>query len=104
MASNRSPGFRGTKLERCSRLCGSREEDFLRFSHMRICKTDKPRGRAIFGPGVIIFRNMREDQPWNIPVQYCRNWPSSFRGEDFLRFSYEKTDKPSGGAILGPGS
>ena len=29
MASNRSPGFRGTKLERCSRLCGFREEFFF---------------------------------------------------------------------------
>ena len=36
-------------------------------------------------------------------MKFCRNWPSSFRVEDFLRFSYEKTDKPSGGAILGPG-
>ena len=56
----------------------------------------------MLGPGVILFRNLREDHPRNIPVKYCRNWPSSFRGEYFLRFSYEKTDKPSGRAILGP--
>ena len=62
-----------------------------------------PSGEAILGAGVIIFRNLKEDHPRNIPVKYCRNWLSSFRGEDVLRFSYEKTDKPSGGAILGPG-
>ena len=55
MASNRSPGFRGTKLERYSRLCGFREKIFfLRFSYISLCKIDKPRGGAIFGTGVII--------------------------------------------------
>ena len=54
MASNRSPGFRGTKLERCSRLCGFREKIFFKFSHISLCKTDKPKDWAIFGPGVII--------------------------------------------------
>ena len=54
MALNRSPGFRGTKLERCSRLCGFREKYFLRLFYISLCKTDKPRGGAIFGHGVII--------------------------------------------------
>ena len=72
-------------------------------SEEKLWKTDKPRGGAILGPGVIIFRNLKENHPRNIPVKYCRNWPSSFRGEDFLRFSYKKTDKPSGGATLGLG-
>jgi len=26
-----------------------------------------PKGRAILGPGIIIFRNMKEDHPRNIP-------------------------------------
>ena len=52
---------------------------------------------------VMILKNLKEDYPGNIPVKYCRNWPSSFREEDFLIFSYEKTDKPLGGAILGLG-
>jgi len=54
MVSNRSPGFRGTKLERCSRLCGFREKIFLRFSYINLCNIDKPRGVGIFGPGDII--------------------------------------------------
>ena len=35
-------------------LCGFRDEDFLRFSDITLCKTYKPRGGAIFGPRVII--------------------------------------------------
>ena len=55
MASNRSPGSRGTKLERCSRLCGFREKILFKvFLYISLCKTDKPRGGANFGPGVII--------------------------------------------------
>ena len=30
MASIRSPGFRGIKLERCSRLCGFREKNMFK--------------------------------------------------------------------------
>ena len=54
MALNRSPGFRGTKLERCSRLCGLREKTFFKVFYISLCQTDKPRCGAIFGPGVII--------------------------------------------------
>ena len=46
-----------TQYER-SRLSGSREEDFIRFSYE---KRIKPRGVAIFGPGVIILTNLVED-------------------------------------------
>ena len=34
-----------------SRPCGSREEDFLSFSLVQLCKTDKPLGRGHFGSG-----------------------------------------------------
>ena len=37
-----------------SGLCGFRIEYFLRFSYITLCKTYKPLGGAIFGPGVII--------------------------------------------------
>ena len=33
-------------------------------------KTDKPRGGAILGPGVIIRMNLKEDHPRNIPVKF----------------------------------
>ena len=63
------------KLKDCRNWPSSfRGEDFLRFSYE---KTDKPSGGAILGPGVIIFRNLIEDHPRNIPVKFGRNWPSS---------------------------
>ena len=58
MASNRSPGFRGTKLERCSRLCGFREEYFLRFSYISLCKADKPWDGAIYRPGLLFEQTL----------------------------------------------
>ena len=51
MASNRSPGFKGTKLERCSRLCGFREKYVLGFSYISLCKIDKPRGGPFMAQG-----------------------------------------------------
>ena len=54
MASNRSPGFRGTKLERCSRLCGFREKNVLRFSYISLCKIDKPRAGQFLAQGSLL--------------------------------------------------
>mgnify|MGYP001418905883 CR=1 FL=1 len=34
-----------------SRSDGFREEDFLRFSYIRLCTTDKPLGQGHFWPG-----------------------------------------------------
>ena len=68
-------------------LLVSEEKIFIK---MFLCKTDKPLGGAILDLGVIILRNLKEENPSAIPLKYCTNWLSSFREEDFLRFSYKK--------------
>ena len=40
-------------------------------------RTEKTWGGAILGPGVIIFRNLKEDHPRNIPVKFGCNWPGN---------------------------
>ena len=49
MASKRSPGFRGIN------------QRFFKVFYIILCKTYKPWGGAIFGPGVIIRTNLVED-------------------------------------------
>ena len=58
-----------TKHER-PRLSGFKAEDFLRFSYTSLCKTEKPWGEAIFGPGVIILTNLVEDHKVMLHTKY----------------------------------
>ena len=87
-----------------SRHCGFREEDFLRFSYITLCLTYKPRGGAIFSPGVIILTNLVKDHKVKLHTKYERSTLSGFREEDFLRFSYEKHISPRVWPFLARGS
>ena len=76
MASNRSPGFRGDALG----YVVSEKKYSLRFSHISLCKTDKPRDGAIFCPGVIICRTLVPNfiqirlRVKNFPIDsHCKN-------------------------------
>ena len=82
-----------TKYQSC-RLCGFREEDFLRFSYTTLCKSDKPWGGAIFGPRVIICTNLVEEHRVKLQTKYERSRLYCFREEDFIRFSNEKLISP----------
>ena len=73
-------------------------------SYITLCKTYKPRGTAIFCPGVIIWTNLGEDRYVMLQTQYERFRLSGFREEDFLRFSYEILISPRVWPFLTRGS
>ena len=72
------------------------------FFKIFLCKTDKPQGGAILGPGVIIFRNLKEDHPRRFLCNLVEIGPVVYE-KNFLKIFLWKTDKPLGGAIFGPG-
>ena len=70
---SRGPLGDNTYHYQISRLSGFREEDFLMFSYITLCKTYKPWGGAIFGPGVIILTNLVEDHKVKLHTKYERS-------------------------------
>ena len=86
-----------------SRLCGFREEEFLRFSYITLCRSDKPWGGAVFWPGGHYLNKLVEDHQVMLQTKYERSRLSGFR-EDFIRFSYEKLISPGVWLFLARGS
>ena len=89
-----------------SSLYGFREEDFLSFHYISLCKTSPPQGGANFGPRVMILTNLVKDlYIMMLHTRYLSSSVCGLRGEDFLSFhniSLCKTRPPQGGANFDP--
>ena len=74
-----------------SRPCGFRQEDFVTFSYISLCKTCDPQGQAFLAPGPGQFwpkgynLNKLDRGPLGVMLntKYQQSRLSSFRQEDF---------------------
>ena len=67
---------------------GSREEDFLRFSHYKSMGANDPQGMANLDPRGFIGRIYVGDHQTLLHTKYLSCGPHSFREKDSLIFSF----------------